>query len=195
MAFKERANLDTETTITLGGKTKDGKANPTKIEGYFLGTKAIGPNKFNKSKTDYVHIIKTPKGNVGVWGKTNLDQKLDGLTSGVAVRITYTGTKDTGKGNPMLCYKVEVDEDNTTDVSGLEATTQDDTGVEYNDEDATDYASDEEEEGAVDEEEAMPDEVPPARAAAPAKRPPVSDAARQAKVQALLNGRGKAKTN
>lgn len=126
MAFKEVASLDCDTTITLGGKDKKtGKSNPKQIEGYFLGTREIGPNKFNKQKVDVVHVFQTKDGNVGVWGKTDLDTKLKNAIPGRMVRATFTGSIPTNKGNDMLKFKVEVDNSNTIDVSDLVAQNND----------------------------------------------------------------------
>lgn len=182
MAFKKLTTLDTDEAITIGGTDKKtGKANPKSIEGYFLATKTIGQNKFNKSKTDYMHVIQTPKGNTGVWGKTHMDRQLLSVNPGTMVRITFDGTKDVGKGNDMTCYKIEVDEDNCVAVNleankPLEASEEDSAGYTDN----SSYVDDEE-----DEEDPV-DEVVPTRAAAPRQPAQVPDAARQAKVKALL---------
>lgn len=173
MAFKEVSSLDCDTTITLGGKDKKtGKPNPTRIEGYFLGTKEVGPNKFNKQKTDVVHVFQTKEGNTGVWGKTDLDTKLKNAIPGRMVRATFTGTIPTNKGNDMLKYKVEVDDSNTIDVSDLVVSTSDDNSY------ANETVDEESEDDAEDEYE-----TPPKVAAAAL----ASQAERKAKIDALLN--------
>jgi hypothetical protein len=122
LAFKEIASLDADKTITLGGvDKKTGKKNPTKIEGYFLGTRETGPNKFNRQRMDVVHVFQTPEGNVAVWGKTDLDTKLKAVYPGRMVRATFTGSVPTNKGNDMLKYKIEVDDANSIDVSDIAA--------------------------------------------------------------------------
>lgn len=186
MAFKKLQTLDTDSAVTIGGKDKKtGKSNPKSIEGYFLGTKALGPNKFNKSKTDYMHILQTQDGNIGVWGKTHMDRQLLAVNPGTMVRITFSGTKDVGKGNDMNCYLVEVDEDNTIEVSLEAANTPVDASGCAGDFDPDSEPSDDESE----EEDPLPaDEPAPARAVAPrhAAQPP--SAAAQAKTRALLGG-------
>jgi hypothetical protein len=173
MGFSEVNSLDSDITIILGGTNrKTGKANATQIEGYFLGTREIGPNKFNKSKTDCLHFFQTPDGNVGVWGKSDMDKKLKAVVPGTMTRVTFTGERDVGKGNPMLCYKIEVDTDNTIDVAALTPVNQ-----------ATD---DGDYDAEPDAEEVPVDEVKPARAAAPKTAAPLPNAA---KVKSLLGNR------
>lgn len=188
MAFEKVATLDTDSTITIGGKDKKtGKSNPPSIEGYFLGTKALGPNKFNRSKTDYMHVFQTQDGNVGVWGKTHMDRQLLSVLPGTMTRVTYAGTKDVGKGNDMTCYLVEVDNENTIPVSfGANSP------VDAPEESASSsYADDESDDEG--EQEAQ-DETAPRRAAPPraAAKPP--SAAQQERVRSLLGG-GKNRVN
>ena len=187
MAFETLADLDCDTSYALGGvDKKTGKANPTKVEGYYVGSRQVASPK---SKTGFaaLHVFQTAKGNVGIWGKTNLDTKMKSVTPGVMTRVTFTGMVPT-KNNPMYAYKVELDKSNTIDVSApaddekYDAGSTDSAG--YNE---TAY----EDESDIDQDEPALDEVPPARAAAPRQAAAAPDAARQAKVQALLNkGRG-----
>ena len=179
MAFKVVASLDCDTTITLGGvdkKTK--KKNPTQIEGYFLGSKETGPNKFNKAKTDLVHIFQTPKGNVGVWGKTDLDRKIKNVVPGTMVRATFDGTLPTNKGNDMLKYKVEVDESETIDVGDL-IETSDNGGNDNN----TQYGDD----PAIDDEDYDNENEDSAETLVANSSNSVTAAERTARVQALLS--------
>ena len=189
MGFKEVATLDTDNTVTIGGvNKKTGKANPKTIEGYFIGTKGGLPNKFNADKPNQLHILQTQNGNVGVWGKTNLDQKLRGVLVGSMIRITFTGTKPSGKGNDMLCYKVEVDADNTIDVDSADVQVN---SASSSDDYEREYANAEQEE---DDEplDILPDEVEPARPIAARKAAQPPSAAAQAKVKALLGSKSKA---
>lgn len=118
MAFKELASLDAETVITIGGRDKKtGKANPTNAEGYYLGNRVVKGSKYGDST---LHFFQTAKGNLGVWGKTNLNNKLAAVNPGTMIRVTYAGLKSTKNGD-MHSYKVEVDADNTIDVESLEA--------------------------------------------------------------------------
>ena len=111
MAFKTIQDLETDNTVALGGYNKKlKKENPTQPEGYFLGTK-----KTKNTKNDGVsslHILQTPKGNVGVWGKTDLDRKMLNVVAGTMVRITHTGMQQTKNGE-MYKYRVEIDNENS----------------------------------------------------------------------------------
>lgn len=164
MGFKEVLSLDCDTTISLGGEDKKTKKpNPTKIEGYYIGTKEVGPNKFNKNKQDVVHVFQTKEGNTGVWGKTDLDTKLKNTVPGRMVRVTFTGTIPTNKGNDMLKFKVEIDDSNTIDVSDLAGTTDNTYSDDVSEED-------EEVEETEDEEAKEPSRVAPAVAATAVER-------------------------
>lgn len=194
MGFKEVADLDCETTTAIGGKNKEtGKPNPKSIEGYFIGTKQVESKK-SKTGTANLHVLQTPKGNVGVWGKTNLDQKMLTVAPGSAVRISFIGMVET-RNNPMYKYKVEVDTENSIEVTGSNFTTKD--GEEEGTqsfgaaETEEETYEDEEAETDVEEDETPADELPPARPTV-RRTATAPSAARQARVQALLNnGRGK----
>ena len=124
MAFKEVTALDADVTISLGGTNKKtGKANPKVAEGYLLGKKEVADTK-KKSGVSYLYILQTPKGNLGVWGKTDLDKKMPAVPLGSMVRITQSGMAQTPNGE-MYKFKVEVDSTNTVDVSSVEAAAQD----------------------------------------------------------------------
>lgn len=118
MAFTEIASLDTDVTTQIGGvNKKTGKKNPTTVEGYYLGSKKIDSKK-SKSGYAYLHILQTPKGNIGVWGKTDMDRKLTTIEAGTMVRITFDKMVPTPNGD-MYKFKVEADSANKADVSGL----------------------------------------------------------------------------
>lgn len=197
MAFTELPDLDCEKTTALGGKDKkSGKPNPTSIEGYFIGSKQVASKK-SKTGFAFLHVFQTEKGNIGVWGKTNLDRQMKRVTPGFMTRVRFVGMVETDN-NPMYKYKVGVDPDNTIDVGsvqqdaeGQEASTED-VGADYAEE-AADSAYDVEEESDLSEEDDQAlDTAPPARATPPKRPATTPSAERQAKVQALLNGRGKA---
>jgi hypothetical protein len=185
MAFKPILELDCSTTVSLGGRNKQtGKPNPTSIEGYFVGSKQT-PSKMSASGFAMLHIFQTEKGNVGLWGKTDLDRKMKSVAPGVMTRVTQAGTVPTPRGN-MYKYSVEVDSDNSIEVSAPEAPEAE----AYDDGEAFPSASSLDDESYdASEDEAPLDEVPPpVRAARPAKAASAPDAARQARVQALLSG-------
>lgn len=121
MAFQEIASLDADVTVALG-KTdkKTGKPYPKQAEGYYLGTRKVE----NKRGECDLHFLQTQKGNLGVWGTTDLNRKISQVRPGTMVRITSTGTKPTPNGD-MYTYKVESDKTNTIEV--------DNTAVEFAD--------------------------------------------------------------
>lgn len=146
MGFKEVASLDADRTIAIGKKDKQGKPYPKSAEGYYLGKRKVS----NKRGESTLHFLRDEDGNLGVWGTTDLNRKLEGVEgTGAKVRITFTGKKATPNGD-MYVYKVEVDEDDQIDVSGIstgDAGVSEDTG-----DDETDGETESEE--TADEEEA-----------------------------------------
>lgn len=177
MAFTEVQDLDSDKTTALGGFNKTtGKANPTKAEGYFIGSKDVASKKA-RSGFAKLHILQTEDGKLGIWGKTDLDRKMQGVTPGTMVRITQNGKQATPNGD-MYKYKVEVDASNTIEVN---------VGTANRANEDTSDAPDSEE--LVEEEEVL-DEPTPTRASKPARAATPPNAADQAKVQALLS-RGK----
>jgi hypothetical protein len=153
MAFKEVQSLDADVTIALGGvNKKTGKANPKQVEGYYLG-KRTTENKKAKDGTSNLYFFQTSKGNVGVWGKTDLDRKMGAVKLGAMTRITQSGMVPTPNGD-MYKFKIEVDTDNLIEVSeALSATTtnsysDEDTSYSETEEDSYGSYSDEEEETA-----------------------------------------------
>lgn len=115
MGFKEVSSLDADVTIALGGvNKKSGKKNPTSVEGYYLGSRTVESGK-GEAK---IHFFQTSKGNVGVWGKTDSNRKLGGVPPGTMTRISFDKMQATPNGE-MYKYKVEKDDDNTIDASGL----------------------------------------------------------------------------
>lgn len=123
MAFTEVSSLDTDVTTRLGGvDKKTGKKNPVSAEGYYLGFKKID-SKMNRSGFSYLHILQTPKGNLGVWGKTDMDRKLTTITPGTMVRITFDKIVQVPTG-PMYKFKVEADANNTIEVNSAQPTVE-----------------------------------------------------------------------
>ena len=126
MGYSEVTSLDADTTISIGGfnkKTK--KDNPTSAEGYYLGSRVV-ETKTGESK---LHFFQTAKGNLGVWGKTDMDRKLASVTPGTMTRVSFSRMQETPKGD-MYVFKVEVDGSNTIDVADLSSQTSEDTGGE-----------------------------------------------------------------
>lgn len=188
MGFNEVQSFDCDTTVSLGGINKETKKkNPIQVEGYFLGSKTVAGGKFGDS---VLHILKTPDGNLGVWGKTNLNQKLLSVTPGTMVRITQSGMVPTKNGD-MYKYKVEVDTDNTIEVAAALAASSSEATEEAAEETQAEFSEEEPEEEELEEEEAPVDEAPPARAARPATKTAavLPSATQQKKVRDLLKGK------
>lgn len=116
MAFQQVQVLDADNVIALGGvNKKTGKKNPTQVEGYYLGAREVESRKSKDGKAK-IHFFQTSKGNIGVWGKTDLDRKLSSVGAGTMVRATFSGMKPTPNGE-MYSYKVEHDPENAIEVS------------------------------------------------------------------------------
>lgn len=173
MAFKEVASLDAEVTIAIGKKDKKtGKAYPKQAEGYYIGRRIVEGRKGDST----IHFLVTNKGNLGVWGTTDLNRKLGSVEFGTMVRITSTGTKPTPNGD-MYTYKVEVDHDNTMEVpEALNAS-----AAASNDSDDNESYSGYTDQDSSEEADSEENEEAELTAIAAAE-------ARKAKVQSLLNG-------
>lgn len=173
MAFKAINDLDADTTVSLGGfDKKTRKDNPTKAEGYYLGSREV-KTTFGPSQ---LHFLQTPKGNLGIWGKTNMDKKLASVTPGTMVRITFTGMSKASPGkNPAYLFKVEADEDNTIEVAAV-VPEADESSPGNDDDDEVSYL--EATDGLSDDDSEDEDAAQAAALAA---------AERKAKVQAMLN--------
>lgn len=183
MAFTEISSLNCETTTALGGRNKEGKPNPTQVEGYFIGSKDVESRKSKTGKAK-LHILLTAKGNVGIWGKTDLDRKMLNVTPGVMVRITQNGKVPTPNGE-MYKFKVEVDSENTTEVAVQTSGSSEEEDSGYSGNEGFG-------ESEVFEDELAADEVQYVAPRAPAKGTATApDAARQAKVRALLASKNK----
>jgi len=174
MGFTEVSSLDADVTIALGKINKEtGKPYPKQAEGYFLGSRIV-QNKRGESR---LFFLQTPKGNLGIWGTTDLDRKLGQVQPGTMVRITSTGTKPTPNGD-MYTYKVEVDKSNTIEV-------QAEGGNDYTPNlPPTSYKEDAEDDTYTDEADDTPTPVETS----------ADLAARKARTEALLAGRGKRPT-
>lgn len=173
MAYKEVTDMQTDSIINLGGKDKKtGKPNPVSIEGYYLGATVLEGGKYGPSTK---HVFSTAKGNVGVWGRGNLNGKLGSVTQGTMTLVNFEGMKDIPGKNPMYNYKVKHDPSNTIEVDA--ASTPADTEDAYSD-------SAYDQETAEDEDTLLDEDVPLAKVVAAS-----ATAANKAKVQALLGKR------
>lgn len=117
MGFKTITDLSAERTISLGGvNKKTGKKNPTSVEGFYLGKREVEDKK-KKSGTSYIYFFQTAEGNLGVWGKTDLDRKMNQVPVGVMTRVTQSGMAATQNGD-MYKFTVEIDDSNSIEVTG-----------------------------------------------------------------------------
>lgn len=181
MGFQEIADLDCTTTVSLGGVNKQtNKKNPTTFEGYFIGTKQTPSTK---SKTGFaaLHIFQTRTGNVGVWGKTNLDQKLASATVGAMTKISFVGMVPT-KNNPMFKYSVAQDKDNCIEVALPSESSAE------NAEESVEAEESYEAETALEAEEEALDVAPQTRALPPKRAAQAPSTAQQAAVRNMLTG-------
>lgn len=181
MAFEKVISLDCNTAIQLGGKDKKtNKPNQKQVEGYYLGSKQIS-SKYSKTGLAKLHIFQTNEGNLGVYGKTNMDQQLANVNPGTMTRLTFTGMVNIPGRNPMYKYSVEIDKDNTIDAANLSDSTSESEETADSDEVV--------EESDVADEETYNDEAPVERAKPPTRAAAAPDAARQAQVRKALLGR------
>lgn len=183
MSFTEIASLDADTTIALGGVNKQtGKKNPTSVEGYYLGSRQVD-GKRGKSN---LHFLQTNKGNVGVWGKTDLDRKLSGVLVGTMIRASFVGMTPTPKGD-MYKFKVEIDKDNTIEVATLAAGAGNSNSSSYSEDDGT-YEGYGTEESVDPDEASYDDDEETQQAALLAAEAAAKEAqAKKARMNAILN--------
>lgn len=171
-------------TVVLGGTDKNGKRNPTQLEGFFLRTESR-PNRFNPGKPQNFYVFQTETGEVGVYGKAGLDREMKKAKIGAMTKVVNTGKKlDTGKGQPMTIFEVYQDKTNAIKVEEIISTAQTVSSQDLS-EDGAAWA-DEATEDSFDDEEPM-DVAPAPRAVAPQRTATPPSAAQQAKLQAVLN--------
>jgi hypothetical protein len=178
MAFKQVNSLDADVTVSLGKKDKKtGKPFPKTAEGYYLGSREVKTNLGPST----LHFLQTPKGNLGVWGGTDMNKKLGTVAPGTMVRITAAGQRPTPRG-AMNVFKVEEDQNNTITVNvsaSQPAAESDDAGYGAED-DGGSYGGSDEDDGGGTEDYTAP-------ASQGGGTPALSAAERKAKVDALLN--------
>lgn len=188
MARKIIIDLDCDSTVEWTAKGQV-------AEGYYLGFKNIN--------TDYgaakLHIFKGEKGNFGIYGAKQLDEKLGTVTIGNYTDVTFEGKVKLPGGKTMKKFVVGQDDENTIEVSGTPQgnTLQRSTEPEYENEDglSADDIDDVDDEtlDATDEDDAPPQRSAPtqrpmgrAATATPAKAPVAASSASRASVESLL---------
>lgn len=196
MGFKEVQSLDADVVTALGGvNTKTNKPNPKTLEGYYLGNRQV-ESKMSKTGFAKLHFFQTSTGNVGVWGKTDLDRKLAAVALGTMTRATHTGMQPVPGKRPMYKYKVELDESNTIEVAVQEETSLQGQDVDSGDAGYDDKAYDGLDDGpedTLDGDDTQLDEIQPPPPRAPQRAAQTPSAAQQAKVKELL-GKNKNRT-
>lgn len=110
MAFQKKVGFGDCPTIKIGGKDDEGNPRPTQVEGYYLGSKVTPDKGYGPG---LLHFFKTKQGDIGVWGKTMMNNSLTEDLVGQMVRVTYKGLgKKTPGKNPAQLFDVEHDPDN-----------------------------------------------------------------------------------
>lgn len=186
MSYKKKIELESDKAINLGG---DG--NPTKIEGYYLGAKTIQGGAYGPS---VLHIFQTKTGNVGVWARGNLNRLLESHHAGQMCLVEFTGMRQPSKKGqrPSYQHTLSYDDTNTIDMGSIAGSSGSTSQASDEEEGYGTTASLEEEYESAAEEEL--EEVSPPRPIPPARAANV-DPARQARVQAMLNGTSRLKTS
>lgn len=174
MAYTTVTDLSCDTVYSLGGKNKKGENDPTSIEGYYVGVRKVPSNEGGVS---LIHVFQTAKGNQGIWGKADTNGKLADVKLGTMTKVTFDRIAKLNGGKKKYIYTVQHDRSNTIEVSGASADSDSsgsDDSTDYSD--GTTYSSDQDEAvgRAIPAEEALQEEL-------------VAQAARQARVQGLLN--------
>lgn len=178
MAYEE---LKVVSAISLGGTNKKtGKPNPTFIEGYYRGFKEVPDNK-KKSGKEFIYTFETEKGDVDVWGKTDLNRKMSTAKLNLMTKATWTGETLPTPNGDMQLYKVQQDPSNVA----AERSASLDTASE------PDYGDLTEETDVDADTEAYVSEAPVPRASAPKTPARTPSAEQQAKVRAMLQGKSK----
>lgn len=109
MAFKEK-QIGSD-----GGEQFKFDKPGTTLTGYYVGSQNIIINKKPATRHDF----QTKAGErISPLGSYNLDKGLAELELGTMVRVTYVEKKQTNNGNTVKVFKLEVDEDDTIEVTG-----------------------------------------------------------------------------
>lgn len=178
MGFQKVTSLDADITYALGKKNKQtGKADPSSVEGYYIGNREVD-TKLGKTK---LHIFQTPKGNIGIWGGTDMNRKLSQVALGSMARVTAAGKKPTPRGD-MNVFNVEVDKENSIEVSAGDFSSNESMGDNSDQIDSSAF-SDDDSDADDSESDFDADDSPRSQSHIGG----LTAAQRQEKVQALLN--------
>lgn len=114
MAYQTVTSLDCDVVYPLGGvNSTTGVKNPTTMEGYYLGSR---PANIEGQKST-IHVFQTPKGNQGIWGSADTNQKLSQVTLGTMTLVEFKEKKKISGGKTKKIFAVSQDPDNTITVS------------------------------------------------------------------------------
>lgn len=119
MAFKEVLDLNADTTRKLDNVGD-------KESGYYLGFRT-NETPFGVSR---LHIFKNDKGNVGIWGSAQLDEKLSRIEPGTMTQVKFEGKETLKGGRTLKKFKVLSDAENTIDVAAVVAESEDSIAAE-----------------------------------------------------------------
>jgi hypothetical protein len=111
MALVDKQDLSTDSVFGLG----DGQDKLQSIEGYYLGNREVK----TANGDSIIHVFKTPKGNVGIWGTAKLNSNLGTEDLGVFQSITYKGKVRIAGGKTQHTYRFQSDSDDTIEVAQL----------------------------------------------------------------------------
>lgn len=178
MAFQPKSTLIADSYTALGGvNKKTGKPNPKAIEGFYLGSKQVDSDLSRTGKA-WHHFFKNSSGTVGVYGKTDLDRRLDTKDVGYLLRVTCTGSTPIKGKNDMYTFSVDIDPDQRMDSASLPSLSDD----------AYEQPAADDEPSGIEDDVDMP---PPARSTAPTNPARTPSLADQERVNAILNSRRK----
>jgi hypothetical protein len=170
MAYKLVTDLSVDNVSKLGGvNAKTNKSNPTTMEGYYLGSRVVKTSTGEST----IHAFQTSKGNAGLWGTKDLNDKLSQIPAGTMTLVEYTGKKKLAGGKTLITYNVSQDPEQRIDFTAATVTASDDSD---SDESYNDDAADDDEDNSVSEDATQDAAMLAAEAAA-----------KKARVQEILN--------
>jgi hypothetical protein len=97
--------------VSIGGENgKTGEANPTSFEGFYLNT-YTEPNALNPDRPTQIHVFKTVRGEVEIYGKGTMNGSLKKIPKGTFVWINYLGKKPVENKPGVKQHTYQVDND------------------------------------------------------------------------------------
>lgn len=150
MGYEKVTDLGTDTVVKIGGvDSKTNKPNPTRLEGYYLGSK----NVKTSTGESVIQVFQTPKGNVGAWGTKELNDKLGQIAAGTMTLVEYKGKRKLQGGKTLHTYDVSQDTDNVISASAIKQVASDDSDTEttedYEETQSSDFSEEDAEQAAA----------------------------------------------